>query len=520
MTKIRTAAIFVVAIFAEGQPGIRQNGVVNSASRIPPTLAGGAIARGALFTIYGVRLGSSGRTEVTVSSGGKSIRVRLLSAGAEQIDAEMPPSAAVGSADLTVKVDGRASLPFPMEVAAQNPGLFSRNGRGWGPGRIENIDSGARSDNSSSNPARLRQRVALFGSGFGDLSSFMVVVGGRVIKLARTRAIRSEEKIEFRVPADAPEGCYVPVYVLASPVRASNVVTMSIRSGPGPCRPGPVPLLEERAIGVAVLSRTRMKAKYEKADSVDDEATVTFASKDDRPVLSPLLLLPPPGTCTAYTSSFQDDVALPNSISAALISLLKGRGLDAGSKLTISRDRQSRNVIRENGVPGYYRGRLGQIGPTASRRAPPLFLEPGDLSLDGTGGKDVGAFHVSFHAPTPFEWTDRDSLAPIARGSTLLVHWHDPSGGHLIVILATNVDQLTTAIGTCLCVVNSAVGGFAVPPAVLANLPVSRDIPGIPYDRLYLSSIGTSAPPPIQATGLDTGAVVSIYTIGRFVQYR
>jgi len=514
------AAMFALAMFAQAQPGIRQNGVVNSASRIPPTLAGGAIARGALFTIYGVRLGSAGHTQVTVSSGGKSAQVHLLSASTEQIDAEMPPSATLGASDLMVKVDGLASRPFPMEVAAQNPGLFSRNGRGWGPGRIENIAAGERLDNSTTNPARLQQRVALFGTGFGDLTSFTVVVGGRAIKLARAAAIRSKEKIEFRVPADAPEGCYVPVYVLAAPVRASNVVTMSIRSGPGPCLPGPVPLLDARAIGVAMLSRTRMKAKYEDVDSVDDEAAVTFASKDDRPVLSPLLLLPPPGTCTAYTSSFQDDVALPNSISAALISILKSRGLDAGSKLTISSGGQSRNVNLENGVPGYYRGRLGQIGPAASRRAPPLFLEPGDLTLAGTGGKDVGAFHVHFSAPASFEWTDRDSLASITRGRTLLVRWRDPSDGHNIVILATNVDQLSTAIGTCLCVANSSAGGFAVPAAVLANLPVSRDIPGIPYDQLYLASIGTGSPPSIQATGLEKGAVVSVYAIGRFVQYR
>jgi uncharacterized protein (TIGR03437 family) len=505
-------------MFAEAQPGIRQNGVVNSASRIPPTLPGGAVARGALFTIYGVRLGSLGQTKVTVSAGGKSTEVRLLSAAAEQIDAEMPPSAPLGAVDLTVKVDGLASLPFAIEVAAQNPGLFSRNGRGWGPGRIENIDGVKRLENSTSHAAVLRQRVALFGTGFGNLTSFTVVVGGRAIKLARDGAIRSEEKIEFSVPADAPEGCYVPVYVLASPTRASNVVTMSIRSGNGPCRPGPVPLLDARAIGVALFSRTRMRMKYENLDSIDDEAAVTFASKDDRPALSPLLLLPPPGTCTAYTSSFQDDDALPNSLSAALISLLQGHGLDAGPQLAVSGGGQSRKIVRENGVPGYYRGRLGQAGPNVSRRAPPLFLDPGELTLAGSGGKDVGAFEVRFLAPLPFDWTDRDSLAVIDRGHPLPVHWRDPAGDRFIVILATNVDQLTTAIGTCLCIANSGAGGFTIPAVLLANVPVSRKIGGISPDQLYLSSMGAGLPLPI--TGLERSAVFSLYTIGRYVEYR
>jgi uncharacterized protein (TIGR03437 family) len=505
-------------MFAQAQPGIRQNGVVNSASRIPPTLAGGAIARGALFTIFGVRLGSLNQTRVTVAAGGKTAEVRLLSAAAEQIDAEMPPSAPLGAVDLTVKVDGLASLPFPIEVAAQNPGLFSRNGRGWGPGRIENIAAGKRLENSTTNPSAPRQRVALFGTGFGNLTSFTVVVGGSAIKLSREGVIRNEEKIEFSVPADAPEGCYVPVYVLASAARASNVVTMSIRSGTGPCRPGPAPLLDGGAIGVALFSRTRMRMKHENIDSVDDEAAVTFASKDDRPALSPLLLLPPPGTCTAYTSSFQDDAALPNSLSAALISLLQGHGLDAGPQLAVSGGGRSRKIVRENGVPGYYRGRLGLAGPTASRRAPPLFLDPGDLTLTGAGGKDVGAFEVRVLAPLPFDWTDRDSLAVIDRGHPLSVHWRDPAGGRFMVILVTNVDQLTTAIGTCLCVSKSSAGGFTIPAALLANVPESRNMGGISPDELYLSAMGAGLPVPI--TGLERSAVFSLYTIGRYVEYR
>jgi uncharacterized protein (TIGR03437 family) len=513
----RTLAVFGLAMAAQAQPGIRQNGVVNSASRIPPTLAGGAIARGALFTIYGVRLGSPGHSQVTVLSGGKVVEARILSSTAEQIDAEMPPRAPLGAATLIVKADGQESAPFPLEIASENPGLFSRNGQGWGPGRIENSN---RSDNSTSNPAQPRGRVTLFGTGFGNSTGITVIVGGRAIKLARSGAIRSEEKIEFSIPANAPEGCYVPVYVLASPVRASNVVTMSIHSGTGPCRPGPVPLLDAGAIGVAIVSRTRMKPKGESADTTADEAAVTFASKDNRPVLSPILLLPPAGTCTAYTSSFQADAVLPNSISAALVSLLAGHGLDAGSQLTITSAGQSRNVVRVNGVPGYYRGGLGQAGPAARKRAPPLFLGPGDLILAGSGGRDVGAFNVRFSGPVPFEWTDRDSLGAIDRARPQAVHWKNESRDRLIVILATNVDQITTAIGTCLCVADASAGEFAIPPAMLANVPASQDIGGIPYDQLYLSSIPAGPPPPIQAKGLQSGAVFSLYTVGKLVQYR
>ncbi len=510
--------MFALAACAVAQPAIRQNGVINSASRIPPALAGGSIARGALFTIYGVRFGSLAQVRVTVSAGASSLEARILSTSAERIDAEMPQSAPLGDAAITVTVAGISSKPFPIEIAAENPGLFSRNGLGWGPGRIENIGSGGRSDNSISNPAQARQRVALFGTGFGNAASITVVVGGRAMQIARHGARQGTEQIDFPIPRDVPEGCYVPVYVLASPARASNVVTISIRDGAGPCRQGAVPLFDAGTIGVAVVTRTSIRMKDENADSVNDEAALTFAM-GDQPAPSPLLLLPPPGTCTAYTGSLQDDAALPNSISAGLASLMAGRGLDAGAQFTIRGAGQSRQVIQVNGVPGYYRGRLGQSGPNASRRAPPLFLHAGEFNLAGLGGKDVGPFDAGFSMPPSFEWSNRDALGTIDRGLPLALRWRDTARGGLIVILATNVDQISTASGTSLCVADAAAGRFTIPPAILANLPPSKEMPGVRYDRLVLSSIA-ARPAAIHASGVRNGAVVALYTIGSFVRYR
>jgi uncharacterized protein (TIGR03437 family) len=511
--------MLAMAICAWAQPAIRQNGVVNSASRIPPTLAGGAIARGALFTVFGVRFDSRGRTRVMVSGSGQSLDARVLSVRDEQIEAEMPDRAPLGRDTLTVEVNGVATAPSPIVVAAENPGLFSRNGLGWGPGRIENIVVGARSENSSTNPAHPGQHVAIFGTGFGNLNGLTIVVGARQIKVAMTPALHGEQKIEFAIPTRVSEGCYVPVYVLASPARASNVVTISIRSSGGSCRPGPVPLLATGSIGVAMVSRIAMKTQLGNADFFDDEAAVVFAANKDRPALSQLLLLPPEGTCTAYTSSFQEDAPLPNSISASLASLIAGRGLDAGSQLSIREAGQNRNIVRVNGVPGYYRGRLGEAGPNASRRGPRLFLNPGELHLIGSGGTEIGAFDVGFPAPLPFDWSDRESLSVVDRSKPLELHWRDAPAENLIVILATNVDEVTTAMSTALCVAGAPAGHFTVPPAILANLPASMDSAGPRYDQLLLSSI-PRASSRIPAAGLEHGGVVGVYTIGRFIPFR
>src|SRR5271170_7300410 len=122
-------------------PAIGQNGVVNQASQIAPALAGGALARGARIEIRGVRLVSSdGRVTATLSEGNSHIPVAIFSAGAKLIAARIPPDAPLGAATVTVMAAGGNSAPFPVEIAASNPGLYSRNAQGWGPGWIDNLD--------------------------------------------------------------------------------------------------------------------------------------------------------------------------------------------------------------------------------------------------------------------------------------------------------------------------------------------------------------------------------------------
>ena len=499
-----------------GQPGIRQNGVVNAASQIPPTLAGGAIARGALFTIYGIRLGASGHTTATVAG----VPVTLVAVSPRRIDALMPPSAPIGKGALVVTVDGLASRPFPLEVVSSNPGLFSRNGEGWGPGRIANLDaSGARRENSLSNPARPKQRFTLLATGLGGEAAPHVIVGNRPAEAGKSRrtARAGEQEITVRISADTPLGCFVPVYLLADPNRASNVVTISIAAGSEACDPGPIPLFSSGNIGVAALSRTRLKARTRNAaDSVADDARISFNATVGEHALSPLRLLPPAGSCTAYTSSFQSDTELSTSI-ASIIGP-DGPGLNAGESIVLHRGEDSRQIAQGYTNTGSYRVRLGGTD-TKDRRARPLFLEPGAYLLEGRGGKDVGPFRAEFSFPPPFEWTDREQIPVVDRSRGITLHWRGVSRGQTMLLVARNVDQLTTAIGMCLCVPDPAAGQFEIPPSMLANLPVSHDLPGVPFDELVMGSVPSRAVP-FTASGLQGGFVVTVYANGRIVSYR
>ena len=508
------------------QPGVGQNGVVNSASQIPTSLPGGALARGALITIHGVRLGDAGRTTVTLTRAEVSTPLRLVKIQPNLIQAIVPPSMPVGPASLMVVADGKQSRPFPLEIADYNPGIFTLNEEGWGAGRVDDIAaSGERSRNSPSTPARRGGRAALFITGAGGARQISVVIGNRTVTAGPPKPTdrAGEEEITIRIPNDAPTGCFVPVYIQAGPRRASNVVTISIQSpgqaSPPTCDAPAKPLLAATRAGVVAVTRISMKPdKKAGPDVIDDSASVDFFGKDAFPIRLPF---PPPGTCTAYTNSFQNYIHAPSSPD----SILKQAGalnsdqarqlkLDAGAELTLRRGGQSRTLRLLD--PGRYRASLGGQGTGPSLEP---FLEPGELLLSVPGGRDVSGFTASIGAPIPVEWKDREQISVVDREHPPVLHW-SPARGMVMLVIAANVDQITTASGTCVCSVNPEAGEFQMPAALLGNIPASQNIPGVPYDRVYLASISMKELEGIEHSKLNSGVSVGVYAVGRIVRFR
>jgi len=499
------SALLCCSSLSLAQPGIGQNGVVNRASQIPTTLPGGSIAHGAAFTIRGVHFGSA--ATVSVRKGNVPSPVKVLAVQPEKIEAIMPDTAPVGPAMLIVTAAGSASKPFSIEVSDSNPGIFSQNKSGWGPGQIENLESnGKRTLNSTANPAAPAQRVAMKITGLGQ-GAATVVVGNRTVNAgpARPTPQQGEQEISFAIPPDAPPGCYVPVYLQASPTRASNVVTIAIRSGSAKCDSGPVPILDAKRIAMIAITRTNMYKPGGNADK--GEARATFAVRDPAQSLSPLLFLPPPGTCTAYTSTLQSTTSPQITVSASLYGEVGSEGLAAGSQLTIGRDNRWRIIPWDRNAIGYYRGPV-----------PLRLFNPGKLILSGPGGLDVGAFRVSLQSPAPFEWIDRARTEIVTRARGLSLHWRGPMTAHWTILLATNVDQISTAIGTCLCTAPLNATHFEIPAAMLANIPASSDAPGTPHDQLFIASLPDKATS-ISAPGIGAGVLFTIYSNGRTVQY-
>lgn len=487
-----------VTTAAWGQPAIGQNGVLNAASRIPPALAGGALARGALVEVRGVRFGDAAaavRAVITTPRG--AVEVPALGIEGRRLRFVLPDALLEGAAWLRVKVSGETSEPVAIRVAASNPGVFSRNGLGWGPGRIENLAAGgARRENSLRQPARRGQDLAVRITGLGTQRSVAVRIGGERVTAGPPRNVApGETEIVVRVPERAPEGCFVPLWLEAAPGRASNVVTVAIQDSGG-CRAA-IPPFDVARLGVAVVARTH-------GDAVRDEALAAFAAKNAEPVFAPILLLPPAGACTSYTGSFQSGAIVPQSISSSLIADLGGEGLDAGPQLEIRRGEDRRALPRVPGAAGLYRRKLG------------IFLQPGDFEIAAPGGGGVGAFRWTMQPAPRVEWTNVAAAAVVDRSRDLELRWKPGSG--IAVALAMNVDQESTASAMTFCVADAARGSLTIPRALLANVPASGDLPGIPYDQVFLASLRAESRSGV--AGLDRVVLVSLDATAQAARFR
>lgn len=522
---MRASAVLFLAVgplWAQA-PAMRTGGVVNAASRMPSMLPGGAIARGALFDIVGVRLGSSVQTtSVTVSARRASVGVPLLTVSPQLIEGRLPADAPLGDVTLTVTVNGVAAPPYTLQVTRANFGIFSWNREGWGPGRVDNqAAGGSRSTNDLRDSAQPGQLLVLSGTGLGQ-SRPEVWVGSRraTVESVRRGTASAADEISFHLPADTPPGCYVPLQVRQGAAFVSNTVTISVRTGGGSCDPPailPVAAWSGRRAGLVVISRT----VREPVAAIADEALAVFALHDDsEPASNPVLLIPPSGTCAAYTGAVTSGTQPAPSAADAMMSSAHTTGLDAGNRITVTRGNRRLPVSGLTGVAGVYKRLLGEQRRGRVSPAVPLFLESGNLLVAGTGGADVGPFAVSLSAPEPFTWENRDSIAMVDRSAGVMLRWKPPSPEGAMLIALTSIDQSASAWGACYCAAAAGAGSFTIPPAMLANLPAGETPPTVPAPSLGLSYLPLRNQRTFEARGLDNGLAISLFLQVLEVQVR
>ncbi len=542
---------FLTPAFAQ-LPLIYSRSTFNAASYMPAGIPAGAIAQGSIFTVFGANLGPStpvGPTPfplqtnlagvaLNVIQGATTVQAIPVFVSASQINAIMPSNAPIGTASLQVVYHNARSNMSPVRIANNAMGIFTALGTGLGPGAIENFVTAANQPlNTPTVSAKLGQLATLYGTGLGPITTpdnmaplagslptkVEVFVGGISAAVAysgRSPCCAGIDQVVFTVPANAPQGCWVPVYVRTAGTNISNVVTMAIAPS-NTCTTDILPqvtslMLKGGKFGGAILLRATTHQDVGVLAPLDVTAdyhiSTGFKGTTTPFPFMPQTAFPPSGTCTAYTlqGDMLDGQPLPSMIPI-------GSALDLGAPLSVTgpNGQRSLSFFTFSGV------RSGYLGGLISNNILPssLFLDPGAYSLTGFGGLDVGPFTASFTAPQPVAWTNRSQLNAIDRTQPLTLAWTG-GPGQIVAIVGFGEDLPTNSSAGFACIAPAGASSFTVPTDFLANLPATRLNPLQSKDVIYLLSLPNATLQNLNASGLDLGLSAFININGKMVVWQ
>jgi uncharacterized protein (TIGR03437 family) len=448
-------------------PVLSRNGVRNAASRIPATHPDAGIAPGSRITIEGLHLSSATAVRLGATP------ARIVTTSPTRIEAVIPANMPAGPSTLqVVSTSGGLSAPFPLTIAKEAPGLYSRNGMGWGPAQTQPT------------PAfRKGTTISLQGTGFAtSASTARLFVGNIPVTAKLTRRRNSEGIVDLQVPipAGAPSGCHVPIQA-ASQAVPTNTVTVPIH----PCDPADT--------GQPAAQAPRTYGFVVRTDDANLRTTDMFAAFFRLTHLDqagPLLQMPPPGACLASTFTVDEQQGFLANLPSLLF---RGQPqiLSAAPHLNLhAGNRNLRISPNDNGI--------------VQRRLPPDRPQ-GSLTLTSPGSPAVGPFSIP--ASEPVRLQSAQLPKRIVRHQPLPLEWTHAAGSPdhpvLILLLAGNPDALTQ--GVVLCRSQASKERFTVEPRWLTALPPT--IPGAPPATLLLATLPGKFTP-ITASGVDQAAYV------------
>lgn len=527
-----------------GAPAVFDGGVVNAASFLRPPVAGSGLAQGSLISIFGSNLGPESGVSAEFPLGtelaGVSVEIQTAAGGAlaaiplfvssGQINALLPSATPVGLNLLSVRRAGVASASTAIKVVRGSFGLFA-----FGSGVVRTavaqrfVSESELPLATNDVPARPGETVVLWGTGLGPVTGpetaaaeagsldtpIEVMVGHRSAAISyqgRAPCCVGLDQINIRIPEDTPEGCFVPLWVSVRGALHSNVATIPISRDGEACRenpalPAPLPgapagrVLLQRAVVLGealtpIEATTRdlavgwFRAPSDVAVGAGAPKAATPARTVRNAALAPLqaadlAVLPPEGTCLVYDSVAEEGFFF---------------FLNAGARLELD-------------GPG---GRIDVPLLTGEYRlaAPPgaLFLGPGGYRVRGPGGSGFPSFSSEILSGEAGRWTAKGDAEGEARLRGVSLEW-GPSATSPDSILVVGRDVIPSPPGAgegilaptrFVCAAPNTSQGFAIPQAVLANLPEAAA-------ALELTSLWGPRPLEFPTDGPETGSLAYLH---------
>ncbi|MCU0226736.1 MAG: hypothetical protein MUF01_03785 [Bryobacterales bacterium] len=569
-TRYFTRALFWAALWiailspAIAAPRLQQGAIVNAASFAVDGTPSAGIARGSLFTVFGVDLGPTvavqansfplpvnlGGVSIKITAGGNQYDAVVLFALNSQVSAILPSAVPAGQASLVLTFNGQASNAITFQVVNRQVGVFTRTQNGGGLAVLQNfISPNNQPVNTINQSAQPGQVVILWGTGLGaslngddrnapapgnvaPLNEVKVYVGGKeaVVEYAgRSGCCSGVDQINFRIPTGV-EGCFVPVVVTTNGI-PSNFTSIAIANGGSTCR-DPYglssnqidSLLTKSSIRVGAISLSRSRTQI-------DNPFLSFINTNDVGVASfteyaTTGLLEAPGvvgnpilvTGSCMVSTFRNDEVDETPLPPELDALYRQRGLDAGAVINVNGPKGARQLTKDaNAVGEYFASLSNPLVPQDT------FLDPGSYTIsNGSGGADVKAFSVTRNVPSLFTWTNRNAISAVNRSQSLTVTWtpgNNPDDVAAIFGTSYSIPKRVASVVFCFAPANA--GTFTIPQYVLAAMVPSDTTgssAGTPGGSLSVGAY--SALTGFTAEGLDVGAFVVSSTDIKFMNFQ
>jgi uncharacterized protein (TIGR03437 family) len=519
--------------------------VTNAASLIPADAPNAGVAQGAQMAILGAGLGPAeavehkeypypsadglGGVTVKINVGGTAADAILISVSDRKVVAVVPSTVPVGTGEVTLTYGGK-SAKAPIRVVATQFGAFTVTNQGTGPARLRNADGELI---TFAAPARPGQQITLLGTGLGAVTGdeaaaaltdelaaeVDLYLGGKkanLVSKTRAGAAPGVDRLVFEVP-EGVSGCFLGLAVVAAG-KTSNIVTAPVAAEGACTDPGGFTPADFERIGVQEEFRTGSVFISRLAQSVQgfEIASETASASFSKVKISGTLALqnfggnPSAGSCVV---SYFTDLDLENLE-------VEFESLDAGPALTLTGPKGTKQLEKKDGV---YSATLSQALPNipglpSIPGASGPYLDPGEYTVTGPGGADVGAFSAKIRLGAPLNWTNRNTVGndgpnTIDRTKEVTFTWTGGLESETVAITgtsATRTDPLLAA--TFRCLERAPVGTFTVPAWVLSALP--------PSQNATLNVNIQSEPVRFEASGVDTAIFGTSSGSGRTIAIR
>lgn len=506
--------------------------VESAASQIAPGLPNGAVAQGSIILILGANLGpatlaidphtfqdtSFSGTSLSVTVNGTTVSPLLYYTAGPYVAALLPSNTPVGTGTITATYNNQVGNAFPITVVANNLGIFTYTEDGQGIAIVTYpnytfVSSGKAPDCgtplTSCGAANPGDVLIIWATGLGPISGSDAGGDGLAVNMpnipvqlwlggvsitpsyqGRSGCCIGEDQIVFKVPDNVMTGCAVPLFFQIGNEISNNTVIPVAPSGSRECIPSNPAFGQidfEPGVLSGPVSYADLKLKRNEIGSGTgyvDSAKFQFVKILTYPAGTQAFFSTyvdnfPLGSCEVF-NNLNPGVPPPAATTAAL---------DAGSSFTITGPNGSQVVA------------MGPGGGAARLSAAGTFLSPGNYTIAGNGGADVGKFQASVAVPTlPAVTSPSPNSTPtITRANGMTFTWN-PSGtsGTLLIFAQSATDNTQTTGATAACYADPTTGTFTIPASAMLALPPGSNA------GFQVSPVSSQ---PFTASGLNLGIV-------------